>query len=55
MLHIGINSKKLEMGLDKITFMGHHIMKDGFVVDPEKSELSETWKSWKLLKPSADF
>ena len=33
---VKVNSEKLEIGLDAITFMGHCITKEGIVVDPEK-------------------
>ena len=33
---VKLNPEKLEIGLDDITFMGHRIIKEGIVVDPEK-------------------
>ena len=33
---VKLNPEKLEIGLDAITFMGHSIIKEGIVVDPEK-------------------
>jgi hypothetical protein len=33
---IKLNRKKLEIGVDSLTFMGHRISKDGLLVDPAK-------------------
>ena len=35
-LKVKLNLEKLEVGLDSITFTGHHITKDGIVADLEK-------------------